>query len=173
VREAVHERAHEAQPSHASLELVSSPLRIGHRQSGEAGEARGVPEDRSVQLIVAFPRQAAGVFGVCILHAGLPMREHRQLDAGRVHRGDPVAAEIVEAVSAREPAHEPDLLRRVAIANGRRPKVFFYCDQSHRRAPERKRITVPQGIVIVARGIPFDREPVTAALLAAEARLTC
>ena len=123
--------AEQAQLRHAPAELVGGRRRVLPGEGREAEQATRVVGDERGHGVVVMPAEGDGSVGVDVVEVGERVgRQHLQLDAGFVHRGDPqlgvhehraAVAHAAQLVAADpEPLLAVDLGRARARARRRR-----------------------------------------------------
>ena len=90
----VDHRAKKSVLAHRSLKFFSRRLGRAHRQGGEAGQPIRIPADRRREFVIAFTGQAHRCRPVQLLHSGRRQRQHGQVDARVVHRGNAPVTEV-------------------------------------------------------------------------------
>ncbi len=131
---AIDHGAAEFQIANAALEFVGRGLRVLHGKMREAAIAVGALLDFLGEKVVTLARDLRRLGGIGLdLHAGACDRQHRYFDAGRVHRGEALLAEVVQArqhLSVELRVHILHGLEPIGLETGRQ-KVLFERDLFH------------------------------------------
>ena len=95
LREAVDDRALEAELLDRARQLGARRFGVLHGQRRKTGEAIGMPRHAGGQCVVAPPRDVDSARAIeCRLHAGRVERQERERDAVRVHFAHALAPQI-------------------------------------------------------------------------------
>ena len=128
LREAVDQRAAEAERVDAALEFCDRKIRILHRQRGKSLKPRRALGDLLGEEIIGPDRNLIGARDVGNrLHGGRVQRQDHHLDAVPVHLRQPLVLDIQQALLQLRPIGVRDEARRIhqRVRDG---EVFFECD---------------------------------------------
>src|SRR5579863_2573433 len=136
-RVTVDQRAFETELANGALQFGHRLVGRGDRQRGKAGEPLRMRLYGAVQKIVGVARQRDLVRSFKLLHARRIERQHLHVDAGGVHFGNALAADLAELLddprTARAGAQKAFLeLPPRAVEKTRVGKMFFNRNGSHR-----------------------------------------
>jgi hypothetical protein len=167
---AVDHRTGEGLIADAAFELFGRLIRCRNRQRGEAGESCWLLGDCFGQRVIGVARECHRLSGFQLLDPRRGQRDDLDVDAGGIHLGDPLFADVAQV--AHKPLGAAAALARLflevaarAIEKARRSEMLFKRDGAHGLdAPLPPDITPKPGFprkipMLEANGGDFPNDP--------------